>query len=67
MATLDLQMTFSPAYFALVECVTAIAASHGQERATEWAEQVLSDNIDLFITAEIEPRPMLRLIEGGAT
>lgn len=63
-ATLDLQMTFTPAYFALVECVIAVAEANGQECATEWAEQVLSDNIRFFVQAEILPRPLLRLVKG---
>jgi hypothetical protein len=62
--TLDLQMTFTPAYFALVEVVTRIAESHGQERATAWAEEILSAYIELFVQTEVQDRPLLRLVKG---
>ena len=69
MASLDLILTstFRPAYHALLDCGHAIAATHGEDAAVEWAQRVLSADFDLFVKTEVErPRPVLRLVRGGA-
>lgn len=60
-----LSFSFTPAYEALLQCAYEIAEQEGEERALEWAQRVMSADIDLFCRTEVRRRPHLRLIQGG--
>ncbi|WP_164546052.1 hypothetical protein [Sphingobium yanoikuyae] len=57
-----------PAFDALLEVGQAIAATHGEDVAIEWAQGVMSRDVDLFIKTVVKPkRPILKVIAGGLT
>lgn len=66
MATITLQIVHLSSFGALLDCAFAIAETHGEEAAQEWARQQLRDHFDLFCKVEVvKPRPALRVIAGG--
>lgn len=67
MATVEhtLDVTFKPAFHALISCAEEIAAARGNAAALQWAERVLKDDFELFCHVGTSRRPALRLIRGG--
>lgn len=65
--TIRLTLSTTPAFGALVLCAQAIAEDEGEDYAAAWAKRVMEADIDLFVKAEAEKRPALRIIEGGRT
>jgi hypothetical protein len=61
----QLVITFKPAFYALIECASAIALEDGDEAATAWAHRVIAADLTLFSVSRVERRPQLRLIQGG--
>ena len=56
-----------PAYYDLLNAAQAISLTHGEDAAIEWAQRVLSRDLDFFISMNADSRPELRLITGGKT
>lgn len=68
MAQIDLVLTTEarPAYWALLDCARAIAATHGEDAAVKWAQEALEGDFDLFVRVGAKSlKPQFRLIEGG--
>jgi hypothetical protein len=64
--TIDLSLTCTPAFYALLHCAEVIAETEREERAGEWAGRIVRDDFDLFCRIQTDKRPRLRLIKGDA-
>lgn len=57
--------SFTPAFDHLVACAIEIAEEFGDERAMEWARDVLERDLELFCRVTVRRRPHLRLVQDG--
>jgi hypothetical protein len=60
-----LTTTYTPAFYELMALAHRIAAVSGDYRAIAWVKVALEADIDLFCHMRAEPRPELRLVDGG--
>jgi len=61
---IEVSITYTPAFYALLHCAELIAEAEGQDFATEWGGEIIHANPSLFCIVELVKRPTLRLVQG---